>query len=56
MRIGVLTVLLSDLPLTEALDYLASIGVQDLEIGCGGYPGNAHCNAAELLAERRKTR
>ena len=54
MRIGVLTVLLSDLPLTEALDYLASIGVQDLEIGCGGYPGNAHCNAAELLADDEK--
>ena len=54
MRIGVVTVLLRDLPLAEALDYLAQIGVQDLEIGCGGYPGNDHCDAAELLASDDK--
>lgn len=45
-----LTVLLRDLPLPEVLDYLVSIGVQDLEIGCGGYPGKDHCDPAILLA------
>ena len=54
MRIGVVTVLLRDIPLPEALDYLARIGVQDLEIGCGAYPGNEHCNAVELLASDDK--
>lgn len=25
-----------------------------VEIGCGGFPGTAHCNAAELLADENK--
>jgi sugar phosphate isomerase/epimerase len=49
MKLGVLTVLFQDRPLDDALDRLVAMGVQAVEIGTGAYPGNAHCNPAELL-------
>lgn len=54
MKLGVFTVVLGDLPLEEACSFLAENGVQMVEIGCGGFPGKAHCNAAELLADDEK--
>jgi sugar phosphate isomerase/epimerase len=54
MKIGVLTVLLSNKPLEEALDYLMDLGIEAVEIGCGAYPGVAHCNPDELLGNDRK--
>ena len=54
MKLGVFTVLLSDMKFKDALDYLVSTGVQAIELGTGGYPGNAHCNPAELLADSKK--
>ena len=42
MKVGVLTVPFSGQPLPEALSYLRSLGVEALEIGCGGYPGKGH--------------
>ena len=42
MKLGVLTVLLSDMPFEKACAYLSEKGVQALEIGCGGNPGKAH--------------
>ena len=39
MKLGVMTVLLGDLSLDETLKYLKSLGVQEVEIGCGGTPG-----------------
>ena len=41
MKLGVLTVLLGNKPLKEALSYLKSLGVETIELGCGGYPGKA---------------
>ena len=52
MKVGVLTVPLSAMPLKEALEYLKSIGVQTVEIGCGGFSGNAHCNPEKLLSSK----
>lgn len=49
MKLSVLTVPLSGMPFEKALDFLAPLGVEAVEIGCGGFPGNAHCNPAELL-------
>jgi sugar phosphate isomerase/epimerase len=49
MKLGVFAVLLGDKSLDEACSYLAAQGVQAIEIGTGGYPGNAHCKPAELL-------
>ena len=54
MKIGVFTVLLANKPLEEALDYLKDLGVEAVEIGCGAYPGEAHCKPAELLASDTK--
>lgn len=54
MKLGTLTVALGDLPFEEACRFLAERGVQMVEIGCGGFPGKAHCNAAELLADEGK--
>ena len=51
MKIGVFTVLFGQQSFEEALDYIASKGVQAVEIGTGNYPGDAHCNVAELLAD-----
>ncbi len=54
MKLGVLTVALGELPFEEACKFLAQRGVQMVEIGCGGFPGKAHCDAAELLADDEK--
>jgi sugar phosphate isomerase/epimerase len=39
----------SSMDFDKALDYIASVGVQAVEIGCGGYVGDAHCKPAQLL-------
>lgn len=49
MKLGVFMVLLSGRKLEDALDYVASKGLKAVEIGTGGFPGNAHCNPSELL-------
>ena len=54
MKLGTFTVALGDLPFEEACRFLAERGVQMVEIGCGGFPGKAHCDGAELLANERK--
>lgn len=54
MKIGVLTVILGDLNLDESLKYLKSIGVEAVEIGCGGYPGTAHADAIAMLKDESK--
>lgn len=51
MKLGVFTVILGDLPLDQALAYLKSQGVQELEIGVGGNPGTAHGDAKKFLAD-----
>ncbi|NLN03460.1 MAG: sugar phosphate isomerase/epimerase [Clostridiaceae bacterium] len=53
MKLGVLTVLLSDMSVRDAMAFLAKEGVQSVEIGCGGYPGKAHCNPEELLKDEK---
>jgi len=54
MKLGVFTVLLSQLELKETLKYLHGLGVESVELGCGGYPGSAHVNSEELLADEKK--
>jgi len=49
MKLGVFTVLFSNLSFEEMLDTVKAGGVDAVEIGTGGYPGNAHCNVDELL-------
>ena len=54
MKLGVFTVLLGNKTLEETLKYLKASGVQAAEIGCGGYPGIAHCKPEDLLADEAK--
>ncbi len=56
MKLGVLTVLMSQKPLDDALDYFAKAGLEAVELGVGCYPGDAHVPVLELLgsADRRK--
>ncbi len=49
MKLGVFTVCLGEKSLKETLDYLKGLGVQQVEIGCGGCPGTAHCDAVEFM-------
>lgn len=56
MKLGVFTTLLSNLPLDKALEYFTSLGIQMVEIGCGGFPGNAHANPEILLRDDAKLR
>ncbi len=54
MKLGVFSVLLSNQNLDQALKYLSESGVQAVELGTGGYPGNAHANPYELLSDEGK--
>jgi sugar phosphate isomerase/epimerase len=54
MKLGVFTVLFSDKNIEDMLDYVASKGIEAVELGTGGYPGDAHCKVDELLADEEK--
>jgi sugar phosphate isomerase/epimerase len=54
MKLGVFTTLLSNLPLEDALKYFKSLGIEMVEIGCGGFPGNAHADPEILLNDSKK--
>ena len=54
MKLSVLANLYGAKPLDETLKILTGLGVHTVEIGAGGYPGKAHCNPEELLANSAK--
>jgi sugar phosphate isomerase/epimerase len=54
MKIGVFAVLFGNKPFEETLDYIVELGLGAIEIGTGGYPGNALANPAVLLASERR--
>ena len=51
MKLGVFTVLFGDRPLEAALDRIMAAGLDCVEIGTGNYPGDAHANPEDLLAD-----
>lgn len=53
MKVGVLTVPFSGQSLEDTLKYLSSLGLTTVEIGTGGYPGNAHANPEILLHDEK---
>ncbi|MET3292948.1 UNVERIFIED_CONTAM: sugar phosphate isomerase/epimerase [Brevibacillus sp. OAP136] len=56
MKLGVFTVLFAEKPFEEMLDYVKAAGLEAVEIGTGGYPGDAHCKPDELLDHPEKLR
>ena len=52
MKVGVFSVVLGSTRFEQALDYLAQLGVQAVELGAGGYAGTRHCPVTELLAAK----
>lgn len=50
MKLGVFTPLFADLSLDEMLDKVQQAGLDAVEVGTGGCPGNHHCPIDELLA------
>lgn len=48
MKVGVFTVLMSDLPLKQVIQKLKGLGVDTIELGTGNYPGDAHCKLSML--------
>lgn len=54
MTLGVFTPVFGNYTLKEAIEFLKNEGVSHIELGAGGFPGKAHANPAELLADRAK--
>jgi hypothetical protein len=55
MKLGVFTVLFSVRSRSKkCLTTSLRKGLEAVEIGTGGYPGDAHCNRKELLADESK--
>ena len=44
MKLGVLTNVVGNMSLEDALKYFKSMGIQMVEIVCGGYPVKDHCD------------
>lgn len=54
MKISVVSSILADYSLDESLKYLSSLGVDQFELGVGGYPGKAHADALILSKDEAK--
>ena len=54
MKLGVFSVVLGGMPLDEACQFLSKNGAQMIEIGCGGFPGTAHCDPKVLLNDEKE--
>lgn len=54
MKLSVLTVPLYAYTLEETLEYLHGLGVQQVELGCGGFPGKTHLDPDVYLNNPEK--
>ncbi len=54
MKLGVMNPVINHMPFEDALKYLSELGVQTIEIGAGGYPGDAHLKPDEILSNQDK--
>ncbi|GIN56265.1 xylose isomerase [Lederbergia ruris] len=54
MKLGVFTVLFAEKSFEEMLDHVKASGLDAVEIGTGGSPGNAHCDMDALLESEEK--
>lgn len=56
MKLSVMNPVLYNMSLEDALAYLSKLGVQAVELGCGGYPGTTHVDAAEYVKNPAKAK
>lgn len=49
MKLGVMNPAVASMPFEEAMKYLSSLGIDCVELGAGGYPGDAHIKQCELI-------
>lgn len=54
MELSVVSSILGEYSLDESLAYLKSLGVNQFELGVGGYPGKAHADARVLCQDETK--
>ncbi len=54
MKLSVMSPVLNDMGLEKAIEYLAGLSVDSIELGVGGYPGKALCDAKEFLNNPEK--
>lgn len=54
MKIAALSVPYSALSLRETLKIYKKLGLEAIELGCGGFPGKAHCDPRVLLSDRKE--
>ena len=52
MKLGVLTVPLGEQPRSEAFETLVALGVDCVELGVGGFPGDDHLDRRAALDRR----
>jgi len=56
MKIGVFSVLFADKSLNEALNIIAEVGAEAIEIPTGGFAPKNHCDPASLLTNENRIR
>lgn len=56
MKLGVMNPVINFMPFEKALEYLNKLGVKCIEIGAGGYPGDAHLKPEELIENSEKVK
>ncbi len=52
MKLGVFSPVLADMNLSDALAFLHKAGAEQMELGCGGFPGTAHADINELYKSK----
>ncbi len=55
MKVGLLTVLFGKDSLDQVIERVKKLGVTDLELGTGNYPGDAHCRLEMLTDTLKRT-
>ena len=56
MKLCVMNPVLNSYKLEDALKYLHGLGVQAMEVGAGGYPGNAHLKPEDIIGKPDKVK
>lgn len=56
MKLSVVNSACAGMSLEETLAYLSPLGVDSLEVGAGGYPGDCHLNTKEMIAHPEKAK